>query len=57
MSSNITEELIELKTAPEFKRLVKALAEWMVLIELCKDFITRIETYELSIFIDSILLN
>ena len=53
----MNDEIKQLKDCSEFKKLTRALAEWMVLIELCKDLIARIETYELSVFIDAILLN
>jgi len=37
--------------------MTKALAEWMVLIELCKDLLARVETYEITFFIDALVYN
>ena len=51
----MTEDLKDLKDSQEYARLIWALSEWMVLIELCKDLLNRIELYRLSIQITGIL--
>lgn len=45
----VSGDLKDLKDSPECKRLIRALSEWMVLIELCKDLLSRLETYDMSI--------
>jgi len=45
----LSEEINNLKESVACDRLVRVFAEWMVLIELCKDLLSRLETYEISI--------
>ncbi len=47
--TDLSDDLKDLKDSPEFSTLIKTLSEWMVLIELSKDLLMRMETYELSI--------
>ena len=51
----VSSDLKDLKDSPECKRLIRALSEWMVLIELCKDLLSRLETYEMSILMTNTL--
>lgn len=55
LPKGLTEEIKQLNDGPEYKKLTQALSEWMVLIELCKDLLVRIETYELDIFIAGVI--
>lgn len=51
----VSSDLKDLKDSPEYKRLIRALSEWMVLIELCKDILSRMETYDMSILMANTL--
>ena len=55
MPCAVSDELKDLKDSSECKRLVRTLAEWMVLIELCKDLLSRVETYDISILMAEML--
>ena len=55
MPRAVSDELKDLKDSSECKRLVRTLAEWMVLIELCKDLLSRVETYDISILMAEML--
>jgi hypothetical protein len=51
----LTDDLKDLKDSPEYTKLIWALSEWMVLIELCKDLLNRIDSYKLSVQITGVL--
>jgi hypothetical protein len=49
LPKTLTDDLKDLKNSPEYQKLIWALAEWMVLIEMCKDLLVRIDSYNLSL--------
>lgn len=57
LPKTVTDDLKDLKESKECKLLIRTLAEWMVLIELCKDLLDRVETYDISIMMAEMLDN
>jgi hypothetical protein len=49
LPNGLSDDLKDLKDSPECSTLIRVLSEWMVLIELSKDLLMRMEKYELSI--------